>query len=174
MPNQANQKAVEQLNSKIGKSKAVYLTDYKGLSVNKIQELRKRLLNTESELQVTKNTLLKISLEKNGIKPTQEIEGPTATLFAYGDEITPLKIIIDFAKDNDSFPQLKFGVLAKDLLTIDQLKQLSALPNKQTLLTQFVGLLQSPLSNLVYGLNYHLISFVNVVNNIKNQKETKN
>jgi len=150
------------------------LTDYKGLSVNKIQELRKRLLNTESELQVTKNTLLKISLEKNGIKPTQEIEGPTATLFAYGDEITPLKIIIDFAKDNDSFPQLKFGVLAKDLLTIDQLKQLSALPNKQTLLTQFVGLLQSPLSNLVYGLNYHLISFVNVVNNIKNQKETKN
>ena len=174
MPNQANQKAVEELTNKIEKSKAIYLTYYKGLSVNKIQELRKKLLNTESELQVTKNTLLKIALEKNGIKPNQEIEGPTATLFAYGDEIIPLKTIIDFAKENETLPQLKFGVLSKDLLTIDQLNQLSTLPNKETLLTQFVGLLQSPLSNFVYGLNYHLISFVNVVNNIKSQKDTKN
>lgn len=170
MPNQVKQQKVNDFNQKIEKAKAIFLTDYKGLSVNKIQELRRKLNATKAEFEVTKNTLLSIALKNKGITTPQPLTGPTATLFAYQDEITPLKELVNFAKENEDLPQLKIGFLGKDCLTDNELKRLATLPNKETLLTQLIITWQSPMSKFLYNLNYHAISFINLLNNLKEEK----
>lgn len=171
MPTEAKQKTVEELTKKVKDAKAVYLTDYRGLSVNNLQKLRNQLREQESEIQITKNTLLTIALKNNKSSVNEELSGPTATLFAYSDEVTPLKTVIEFAKTHDDLPKLKLGVLEGTTLNLEQLQQLATLPDKQTLRAQLVGTLQAPIQNFVYSLNYHTLSFVNVINNIKDKKE---
>ena len=171
MPTQEKKETVSELTQKIKAAKAVYLADYRGLSVNHLQELRTQLRTQESEIQITKNTLVTIALENNKANLTEELNGPTVTLFAYSDEVSPLKTVIEFAKNHDDLPRLKVGFLEGSLLKIEQLKQLADLPDKKTLQAKFVGTLQSPIRNFVYALNYHTVSFINVLNNIKSQRE---
>jgi len=174
MPTPEKKQKIEELTQKIQDSKAVFLTDYKGLPVNKIQELRRKLIETNSELQITKNTLLSIALEKASIKLEKALEGPTATLFAYGDELSPIKTIIEFSKENDQLPKLKIGFLDNNLLNETDLIQLSKLPNKETLISQVIFGLKSPLNGLAYSLNYHTNSLINILNNIKIKRESTN
>ncbi len=170
MPNQQKQLTIDEFSGKIEKSKAIIFTDYRGLTVNKVQQLKNKLADVNGEIQVTKNTLLGIALEKNGIKLDETLEGPTATIFAYGDEVSPIKTLIDFAKENNDLPNLKFGLLAKKNLNLSQLKILSQLPSREVLYAQLVGTLVAPITKLMYGLNYHNQSFINVLNNIKDKK----
>ena len=179
MPTENNKKnikkeKIEELNQKIKDAKAIFFTDYRGLSVNKLQELRQKLDENHSELQVTKNTLLNIALKNNNTELEKELEGPTATLFAYGDELEPLKSILNFAKENNDLPEVKLGMVDGIWLKIDKLKQLALLPGKDILRGQFVGTLNAPLSGLVYSLNFHTQSFINVLKNIEGAKGTDN
>lgn len=171
MLNQKKEETIKELTEKIQKAKAVYLTDYRGLSVNKIQILRRKINDSQAELQVAKNTLLRLSLEKEGNKLEQNLDGPTAILFSYTDEVNPLKITIAFAAENNDLPKLKFGFLGKQFLDASKLQQLAKLPNKKVLYTQLLGTIQSPLKNLLYSLNYHTVSLLNALNQIKKQKE---
>lgn len=170
MPTEKKGQNIQAIEEKLKQSKAVYFANYRGLSVNKMQELKNKLKESEAELQVTKNTLLTIALEKKGKKLENELEGPTATLFTYNDEIEPLKSLIDFAKENDNLPELKFGLLEEDFLDVKKLEYLATLPSKEILLTQLAGTLQAPIKNFMYGLNYHTTSLITVLNNIKDQK----
>jgi len=164
------EQTVAVLKEKLSRAKAVVLADQSGLSVTKLSELKKKLKGVDAELLVAKNTLLKIATNETGHSVADEIlQGPTATLFAYGDEISPLKELTTFAKENEK-PALKAGFLGTTLLSVERLNQLAKLPGKDVLRGKVVGSLYSPLYGIVGVLNGNLRNLVYALNAIKEQK----
>jgi len=165
-----NEEQVAILVEKLNKAKSVVLTDQSGLTVALASELKRKLRSVEAESLVTKNTLLKIASKQTGHEiPEETLKGPTATLFAYGDEISPIKELINFAKANEK-PAIKIGFLGTILLTPEKLSQLAKLPNKEALRGQVVGGLYSPLYGIVGVLNANIRSLVYVLNSVKESK----
>lgn len=162
MPSQTKIAKVADLSDKLTRAKSVVLTDYRGLSVAQLNDLRKKVEAAGAEYEVTKNTLLSRSLGEKEI-PAEALEGPTATLFSYQDEIAPLKALQDFIKANN-LPSVKVGYLGQSLLTAIQVGELARLPSRGELLGKLaktlksneyrlVGVLSGNIRKLVYGLN---------------------
>ncbi len=154
------QAEVQQSTEKLGKAKAVVFTDYKGLNMKQLSELRDKLRETNSEFTVTKNTMLARAL------PTSSFEGPTATLFAYDDEISPIKILVKALKDA-TIGKVKSGFLGNMALDEAKILQLSTLPTKDELLAKTVGVLVAPLQGILSVLNGNLRNLVFALNQIK-------
>ncbi|MDP3758210.1 MAG: 50S ribosomal protein L10, partial [Candidatus Daviesbacteria bacterium] len=96
---QQKEEAVTKLTEKLSRAKALVFTDYKGMNMKQLSDLRDKLREVDSEFTVTKNTLLERSLPASNFQlPVSSLEGPTATLFAYDDEISPIKILVKALK----------------------------------------------------------------------------
>lgn len=143
MPSEKNVTIVDLLKTKISQAKSIVTADASGLSVNLQRELRQKVKLAGGELIVVKNTLLKLALGTKELLP-----GPTITLLAYEDEITPIKALAEFAKAHD-LPKIKAGFLAKEALTKEQVQELANLPTKIELLAKTVWSLKSPLTGIV-------------------------
>lgn len=170
MPSQKNITELNNLKEKLSKAKSLVLADYCGLTVNQINTLRNKIREVGGELKITKNTLLRIALKQSNLQLTtnnSQLTGPTAVVFAYDDEIAPLKAIADFAKEQE-LPKFKAGFLDDRLLTIEELEQLANLPTKDQLQAKLVGCLNSPISGFVYTLKANLNKLVMVLKQIKN------
>lgn len=174
MPSAKNIQAVEELKSKLENAKAIFFADYQGLTVSQIGDLRDKIRQVSGEFSVAKNTLLKIALKENGLPRDLEevLRGPTAILIATEDEISPLKALVEFAKDTE-LPKLKAGIYEDRILTAEELNQLAKLPSKSELHTKLVGLLNSPLYGLVNVLSGNTHKLVYVLQAIKKQKESQ-
>jgi len=167
-----NEAAVADLVERLNKAKTVVLTDQSGLTVALSSELKKKLRGVEAESLVTKNTLLKIASKQTGHEiPDEVLEGPTATLFAYGDEISPIKELTAFAKTNEK-PTIKLGFLGTDLLSPERITALAKLPSKEVLRGQVVGGLYSPLYGMVGVLNANIRNLVYTISAIKDKKSS--
>ena len=117
-----------------------------------------------------KNTLIKIASKELGIEfPEEALNGPTAALFAYSDEVAPLKELAAFAKTNEK-PTVKAGLLGTTILSIERVAQLSKLPTKDVLRANVVGSLASPLYGIVGVLNGNIRNLVYTLNAIKEAK----
>ncbi len=176
MPNTKNKQEVEDLIAKLSSSQAVYLADYAGLTVKAQQELRRKVVDAGGELRVTKNTLLKIAFENRGLDTKSigdALTGPNMTLFANSDPIAPLKVLVDFAKDNEK-PVMKAGFLGKDQLSSSKIMELAKLPSKLELLSRLVGTLQAPVRNLASVLAAPTRNLVYALNAIKGNKSKSN
>ena len=153
MPNEIKTEKVKDLIDKLDRAKSVVLTDYRGLTVAQIEELRSKVEAAGAEYEVTKNTLLSRSLEQTHRQaPTQSLEGPTATLFAFQDEVAPLKALQDFIKIH-SLPIVKTGFLGTESLSSNQVGDLAKLPSREILLSKLVGSLKSPEIGLINVLS---------------------
>ena len=172
MPNQKNIDQLKSLQEKLAKTKSAVLTDYCGLTVNQITQLRKAVNAVGGELKIAKNTLLKIALKKSWQADDQSLEfkEPTAILFTYKDEIAPLKTLYDFSKKNPLL-KIKFGFLNKKLLTAEKIISFAKLPAKPQLQAQLVSALSFHLRGLVYVLQANLNSLTKVIQRIKERKE---
>ena len=176
---QRKMEAVESLKVKLQKAKTFFLTDYRGLTHKQLETLRKSLKKVEAEYLVTKNRLLKLALDQIEVnvqsfkeareRLVQELNNPTATLLAYGDEIAPIKELFNFIK-NAQLPKIKLGFFGGKVLSEDDFKTLASLPTKDVLLATLASRLQSPISGLHYALRWNLQTFVLALNNIKNKK----
>lgn len=162
---------VKKLSEKLNKSKSLILTEYHGLSVPKMEELRSKLQEVNADFAVTKNTLLSRAAKEAEYKdlPEQTLTGPTATLFAYGDEIAPIKSLVEFIKTNE-LPNIKAGFLGKTFLTKEKVLELSKLPGYDELVAKVVGGLNAPLYGLVNVLQGNIRNLVNVLDQISKQK----
>lgn len=153
-----------QLTDELTKAKAVVFADYKGMSMSQLSDLRNKLYDQQAKFTITKNTLLRIALKDAG-KPAIDdvLQGPVATLFAYDDEISPLKILVKTFKDNN-IGKIKAGILGSELMDEYKVIKLSTLPSKDDLRSKLVGTLVAPISglqsvlfgnirNLVYALS---------------------
>ena len=169
MPKTRQQKidAVVKLQEKLSRAKALVFADYKGLTMKQLSDLRNKLRPGQAELAITKNSLLERALPASNLQlPSSSIEGPTATLFAYDDEITPIKILVKALKDI-GLGKVKSGFFGKDSLDEAKILKLSTLPSKDELRAKTVGVLVAPLQGILSVLNGNLRNLVYALNQIK-------
>jgi large subunit ribosomal protein L10 len=161
---------VEELKDKIKNNSGVVLTEYQGLTVAEISELRAKLRPLKCEYTVVKNTLSKIALKNIGLEEfTKNFNGPTAIAIGTSDPVAPAKVIIDFSKDHAKL-KLKGGLLGVKMLSIDEVKALASLPSKQVLLAKMVGTMKAPLYGLVNVLQGNIRNLVYVLEAVRKQK----
>ena len=168
MPKTRAQKeqAVVNLQEKLSKAKAIFFADYKGLTMNQLSDLRRKLRDLNAEFTIAKNALIKRALPTLNLKlPDTILEGPTAALFAYDDEISPIKILVKVLKDT-SLGKVKSGFLGLDLLDEAKIQQLATLPTKDELRGQTVGVLVAPLQGMLSVLQGNLRNLVYALSEI--------
>ena len=164
-------KVVEHLNERLSRSCIVIVTDYKGLDVSTINDLRRKLREGDIEYQVVKNTLLTRAAADTDVDLIKDhFKGPSAIALSYEDPIAPAKILTDFAKDHDAL-EIKVGVMNGQVLEVSQIKALSALPSREELLAKFLATLNAVPASFVRTLNEIPGKFVRVLSAIKGQKE---
>ncbi|MDX1775829.1 MAG: 50S ribosomal protein L10 [Desulfobulbales bacterium] len=162
---------VVELNGKFAKAKIAIVSDYKGLTVPVLQELRHNLRRNEAEFRVAKNTLLIRAVEDTEFKGLQEhFVGTTAITVSFGDPVTPAKILTDFCKDH---PELKIrsASLEGKLLSADDITALAKLPGKEVLLGQMLSVMNAVPTGLVQVLSGVPRTFLYALQAIKEQKE---
>lgn len=173
MPNQKNVDAVKNLTEKLGKAKSVFLTDYRGLTHQQLEQLRRALKKVEAEFLVAKNTLIKIALKANKMADSEKIEtelnNPTATLVSYGDDIAAIKVLSDFIK-KVQLPKVKLGLFGGKLATLADFNKLASLPTRDVLIATLAARLKSPIFGLHYGLKWNLNKLVYALIAVKAKK----
>ena len=160
---------VTELTTKIKGAKALYYTDFTGLNVKRMTDLRRRLKKAGVEYVVIKNTLALRSVNESGLVGPK-LKGPTGLIISK-DPVSAAKIITDFAKENEQRPALKGGML--DGVSIDeaQVKKLASMPSRQQMLAELGAGLQSPLAAFVGALNGLLYMFAGALEALKTQRE---
>ena len=144
---------VDEVATQIQESEAVFAVDYRGISVQQVAELRRRLGEADATLRVVKNTLTERAAEKAGAEALKELlDGPTAFTFVRGDAALAAKAIATFRREH-SVPEFKGGTMDGATLTIDELQAIALLPARDVLHGQLVGVLAAPVTGLVRGLN---------------------
>ena len=141
--------AVEELKQSFASSAAAVLTEYRGITVKGLQNLR-RSLSENASYAVAKNTLTQIAAKEAGIEGLDvQLTGPTAIAFIHGDVATVAKGLRDFAKDNPHLV-IKGGVMDGRVLNADEVKKLADLESREVLLAKLAGAMQANLSKAVY------------------------
>lgn len=161
---QQKEEQVTKLSEKLSRAKAVVFADYKGLSMKQLSDLRDKLSEVDGEFSITKNTLLKRALPASNFHPPAG--GPTATLFAYDDEVSPIKILVKTLKDA-TLGKVKGGFLGNSALDEAKILQLATLPGKDELRAKTVGVLVAPLQGILGVLNGNLRNLVYALNQIR-------
>lgn len=161
------EETVESLSEKLEKAQAMLLADYRGLSVLASTDLKKKLKDNKAEMLVAKNTLLSIAAKKAGYDvPAETLTGPTAVIFAYEDQVTPIKELATFIKSNE-LPKVKVGFLNKATYSAEKVMELAKLPSKEVLYGKVVGGVSSPLYGIVGVLNANLRNLVYTIDQIR-------
>ena len=170
-----NQKTqiAQDLQGRFEKSAIVILTDYKGLDVAAMNDLRRKLREANAEYQVVKNSLLVRASEGNDVTLIKEqFKGPSAVALSYDDPVAPAKVLADFIKENKNF-EVKVGVLNGKVIDLDGIKALSALPSREVLLAQVLSAMNAVPTALVTALSDVPRRMVNVLQALKDQKEAE-
>ena len=168
---EAKQIITEDLHDRFARSAIIVLTDYKGLDVTSINELRRKLREANIEYQVVKNTLLVRAAEDTEVALIKDhFKGPSAVAISYDDPVAPAKVLTQFAKDNDKL-EIKVGVLNGKVLDAQAIKALALLPSREVMLAQLLATLNAVPSSFVRVLAEVPRSMVNVLTAIKDQKE---
>ena len=160
-----------ELHEHFSKSAVVIVTDYKGLDVAAVTDLRRKLREADVQYKVVKNSLLARASEGTDVEVIKDsFKGPNAVAFSYTDPVAPAKILCDFAKENDKL-DIRVGVLNGKVLDAAAVKALSALPSREQLLGQVLSVMNQVPTSLVTALSDVPRRMVNVLNAIKDQKE---
>lgn len=149
----------------------VILTDYKGLDVEAITELRAKLREADVQFQVVKNTMLRLASEGTGVETIKDsFVGPSAIAMSYEDPVAPAKVLTEFARANDKL-EIKIGVMDGKMLDLSAIKALSDLPSRDQLLATVLSAMNAVPTSLVTALSDVPRRMVNVLQAIKDQKE---
>lgn len=163
---------VDELQGKLSEARAFYLTDFTGMNVKQITEFRARLRREGVEYVVVKNTLAQRALTGMELPDIASFfTGPTGLVIGREDAVTAAKVLTDFAKEFDNKPAVKLGIVERQEVQPDQVKQLAALPPKEVLLAQLAGGLQAPMSRLAGGMQNLLAGFARGVDALRQQRE---
>jgi len=154
MPTAKKAAVIDDLTDKLGRINAAALIEYRGLTVAEIGDLRNQLRPRDVEITVTKNTLLRAAAHRNNMTELDDLfTGPNAVAFIYGDEAAGTKALNDYFRTS-RVGEIKSGILKGGRrVSAEQFAKLADLPNRQTLLAQIAGLLESPLSQLASLFN---------------------
>jgi large subunit ribosomal protein L10 len=160
---------VIELKKKIGGASALYYTDFTGLNVKRMTELRRRLRKANVEYVVIKNTLALRAVNESGLVGSK-LKGPTGLVMAK-DAVSAAKVLSDFAKENDARPTVKGGMLEGTSIDAAQVKRLAAMPSREQMLAELGAGLQSPLGAFLGAMNGLLTMFAGALDALKTQRE---
>lgn len=168
---QKKQETIENLNKALKESIVVIFTDFKGMSVNALTELRNNVRETGGKYLVAKKTLIKRALEDNKLEGANplEMEGQIGIAFAYTDLVATSKVVYESQKTKKA-PRILSGFMNGNLLTSDKIIQLAILPSRQELLASFVGSINAPINGFVNVLSGNMRGLVYALQAIKEQK----
>lgn len=164
------QQLVTALADRLRRSPTVYVTDFTGLDVAKLTQLRRRLRAAGVAYVVVKNTLALRALEDARVAGLEShLAGPTALVLAGPDPVSAAKVLAEFAKEFEK-PAIKAGLVEGRAVTPDQVKRLASLPTRMELLAQLGGALQAPLAGFVGALNGLLTSMVGALEALRTKR----
>ncbi len=162
---------VEEIKERLGRVQCAVFTDYRGLDVAEVTELRKQLREAGVEYKVLKNTLAIRAVKETGLEGVIPLlSGPTAIAFGYSDPVAPAKVISEFAKGHQDL-EVKGGILDGKVLDVAGVKALADLPSREVLLAQVARGMQAPMAGLVYVLSGTIRNVVYAVDAVRKQKE---
>lgn len=165
------EKQVQELHELFSGIEMAVLTDYRGLTVEEISDLRTKLRDAEARFRVVKNTLSIRAADGTPLEAVKEyFTGPVAILYTAGDPVGPAKALMDFIKGNDKL-EAKVGILAGIAIEAADIKRLAEMPSKDVMIAQALGSMNAPVTNFVRTLSEIPASFVRVLGSIQRQKE---
>ena len=172
MNKESKSQIVAEMHDKLARAQAAFLTDFRGMNVEKATELRNELRKAGVEYRVVKNTLLELaSRDTDKTALAAHFSGPTAIALTYTDPVAAAKVLSKFAKEQQAVFKLKAGVLSGKPLSVQDIQSLADMPSREVLIAKLLGTLQAPTTNFVGVLAAVPGSFVRALNAIKNKKE---
>jgi large subunit ribosomal protein L10 len=169
MKKSEKEQLVSELAQKLRGANALYFTDFTGLNVKRMTDLRRRLRKSGIDYVVIKNTLALRAVNESGLV-SERLRGPTGLVLAR-DPVTAARLLSDFAKENDAKPTVKGGLLDGLALNTAQVKQLATMPSREQMLAELGAGLQSPLAAFVGALNGLLYMFAGALEALRTQRE---
>lgn len=167
----AKQEKIEEIKQTASKAKVAIVSDYRGLTVEEITDLRRRLQQEKGDFTVIKNTLAKIAFKDTEFEGLAEfLQGPSAIAFGFEDQVSPAKVLTKFVKEKKK-TEIKGGVTEGKILSINDVKALADLPSKEELYAKILGGLNSPATGIVGTINAVMGNLVRAIDEVRKQKE---
>jgi large subunit ribosomal protein L10 len=161
---------VVELKEKMVGAKALYYTDFTGLNVKRMTELRRRLRKANVDYVVIKNTLALRAVNESGLVG-ERLRGPTGLVMAK-DPVAAAKLLTDFAKENDQRPSVKGGLFEGRAVDAKQVTKLANMPSREQMLSELGASMQAPMAQFAGAMNSLLSMFAGAVEALKVQRET--
>ena len=169
MKREEKEKLVTELSAKLNDAQSLYYTDFTGLNVKRMTDLRRRLKKAGVEYVVIKNTLALRAVNESGLVG-DTLKGPTGLVVAK-DPVSAARVLTEFAKENEDKPTVKGGLLSGKKIDNAQLKRLASLPSREQMLADLGAGMQSPMAAFVGALNGLLYMFAGALDALKSQRE---
>ncbi|HEX9654145.1 MAG TPA: 50S ribosomal protein L10 [bacterium] len=162
---------VDEITKRFKDSKSVFLTDFTGLNVQQMTELRRAFRRASVHYEVVKNTLARRSAQFAEYDSViKYLEGPTALAFGISDPSAPARVIKEFKKSTDKL-QIKACLFEGVLIGPDRIEEVANLPSREILLGRVLGVLNAPVTKLAFSLNAVLSKLAFAVDAVRKQKE---
>ena len=169
---QNKQQVVTEVHEKLARAKAVFLADFRGMTVEKATTLRNDLRVAAVEYKVVKNTLLEIaSADTDAAALVSHFNGPTAIAITYTDPVAAAKVLAKHAKDQQAAFRLKAGLLSGKMISVAEIQALAELPSREVLIAKMLGSMNAPATNFVGVLAAVPGTFVRALDAIRQQKQ---
>jgi large subunit ribosomal protein L10 len=169
MKRSEKEQLVSELAQKLRGASALYYTDFTGLNVKRMTDLRRRLRRSGVEYVVIKNTLAVRAVNESGLV-SEPLKGPTGLVLTR-DPVTAAKLLTDFAKENDARPSVKGGLLDGRTIDAAQVKRLATMPSREQMLAELGAGFQAPMAAFVGALNGLLYMFAGALDALRTQRE---
>ena len=169
MKRSEKQELVNELSQKIKGAQALYYTDFTGLNVKRMTDLRRRLRKAGVEYVVIKNTLALRAVNESGLVG-ERLRGPTGVVIGT-DPVAAAKVLTDFARENDQKPGIKGGMFEGASIDEAQIKKLASMPSREQMLAELGAGLMSPMAAFVGALNGMMYMMVGALEALKTQRE---
>ena len=161
---------VSELKEKFESAKGIVFTDYRGLNVEEITELRNSLRESALEYRVVKNTLARIAAEGTPVDQAKDIlAGPIGIAVGYDDPVLVVKKVLEYNKSNDKL-DIKGGIVEGNLYALDALQSISKLPSKEVQLSMLAGAMKAPATKLAGLLSATVTRFAYALEALKDKK----
>jgi large subunit ribosomal protein L10 len=160
---------VSELRDKLKTAQSLYYTDFTGLNVKRMTELRRRLKRAGIDYVVIKNTLALRAVNESGLVG-EKLKGPTG-LVVGKDPVTAARLLTEFAKEFEDRPAMKGGLLQGKAINNAQLKRMASLPSREQMLADLAASMQSPMAAFVGALSGPLYMFAGALDALKSQRE---
>ena len=163
--------SIAEFREKLSGVRGAVLTDFRGLSVADITELRSLLRKSEVEYKVVKNTLARLAVKDTGLEGLAAyFEGPTAIAISRKDAVAASKVLTTWGKSRPTFT-IKGGVVEGRVVGPAEIAELAAVPPREVLLARMAGALQAPITGLVRVLAVHLLGLACALDQVRQKKE---